>query len=151
MQEIQRRTTEASLEPAEITKYRSRVMRAYPSLHHPDLAHAVKCLSRHMQAPTQTWNQHGRLEVCWSVLAQSQVLGKCLQETELARQSAGSRRHRLCGQPDFKEEHHRSCYFLRCALHQNPEQLTLSYNPQSAYHREKLNTMGLSKQWQWGS
>eukprot|EP00971_Amphidinium_carterae_P057018 1127378-Amphidinium_carterae.3 len=32
-------------------------------------------------------NQHGRLEACWSVLAQSRVLGKRPQETELARQS----------------------------------------------------------------
>eukprot|EP00971_Amphidinium_carterae_P228062 4523531-Amphidinium_carterae.2 len=46
MQETQRRTTGASLEPAETTKHRSGVMRvAYLLLDRPDLVHAAKCLS----------------------------------------------------------------------------------------------------------
>eukprot|EP00971_Amphidinium_carterae_P067955 1344795-Amphidinium_carterae.1 len=55
MQEVQKRTEEPALEPAECAAYRSGVMRiAYLSLDRPDLAHAVKCLSRHMQQPTQS-------------------------------------------------------------------------------------------------
>eukprot|EP00971_Amphidinium_carterae_P315407 6269293-Amphidinium_carterae.1 len=55
MQEVQRRTNESALEPAECTRYRSGAMRiAYLSLNRPDLAHAVKCVSRHMQQPTQS-------------------------------------------------------------------------------------------------
>eukprot|EP00971_Amphidinium_carterae_P138995 2754893-Amphidinium_carterae.4 len=54
MQEIQRRTEEQTLEAADCARYRSRVMRiAYFSLDRPDLAHAVKCLSRHMQQPKE--------------------------------------------------------------------------------------------------
>eukprot|EP00971_Amphidinium_carterae_P147270 2918470-Amphidinium_carterae.1 len=57
MQEAQRRADELAFEPAESTRYRPGVMRiAYLSLDRPDLAHAVKCLSRHMQQPTQTNN-----------------------------------------------------------------------------------------------
>eukprot|EP00971_Amphidinium_carterae_P349193 6490890-Amphidinium_carterae.4 len=45
MPEVQRRTDETTLEPADCTRYRSGVMRvAYLSLDRPDLAHAVKCL-----------------------------------------------------------------------------------------------------------
>eukprot|EP00971_Amphidinium_carterae_P275208 5460634-Amphidinium_carterae.1 len=55
MQDVQNRTEEPALEPAECTNHRSGVMRiAYLSLDRPDLAHAVKCLSRHMQRPTQS-------------------------------------------------------------------------------------------------
>eukprot|EP00971_Amphidinium_carterae_P349860 6491266-Amphidinium_carterae.3 len=55
MQEVQRRTDELAVEPAECTRYRSGVMRlAYLSLDRPDLAHAVKCLSRHMQKLAQS-------------------------------------------------------------------------------------------------
>eukprot|EP00971_Amphidinium_carterae_P270290 5362917-Amphidinium_carterae.1 len=55
MQEVQKRREEPAVEPAECTNYRSGVMRmAYLSLDRPDLAHAVKCLSRHMQQPTQS-------------------------------------------------------------------------------------------------
>eukprot|EP00971_Amphidinium_carterae_P290313 5764205-Amphidinium_carterae.1 len=55
MQEVQKRTEEPALEPAACTNYRSGVMRiAYLSLDRPGLAHAVKCLSRHMQQPTQS-------------------------------------------------------------------------------------------------
>eukprot|EP00971_Amphidinium_carterae_P148436 2942782-Amphidinium_carterae.1 len=66
MQEVQRRTDEPALEPADCTRYRSGVMRiAYLSLDRPGLAHAVKC----RQIP-----------------AQPQVPGERLQQTELARQ-----------------------------------------------------------------
>eukprot|EP00971_Amphidinium_carterae_P124924 2474825-Amphidinium_carterae.2 len=55
MQEVQRRSDETALKPAECARYRSGVMRiAYLSLDRPLLAHAVKCLSRHMQKPTQS-------------------------------------------------------------------------------------------------
>eukprot|EP00971_Amphidinium_carterae_P047169 928955-Amphidinium_carterae.1 len=55
MPEVVRRTEERALEPADCTRYRSGVMRiAYLSLDRPDLAYAVKCLSRHMQQPTES-------------------------------------------------------------------------------------------------
>eukprot|EP00971_Amphidinium_carterae_P087723 1735596-Amphidinium_carterae.1 len=43
----------------------------------------------------------------------------------LARLSDGSRRHRLCGRPDFLEEHHKTCHVPWYALHPNPKQRTV--------------------------
>eukprot|EP00971_Amphidinium_carterae_P288124 5720156-Amphidinium_carterae.1 len=52
LHEVQQRSMEDNLEPAECTKYRSGAMRiAYLSLDSPDLGNTVKCLSRHMQKP----------------------------------------------------------------------------------------------------
>eukprot|EP00971_Amphidinium_carterae_P091398 1809486-Amphidinium_carterae.1 len=53
--EVRQREDETALEPAQCTNYRSGVMRiAYLSLDRPDLAQTVKCLSRHMQKPTES-------------------------------------------------------------------------------------------------
>eukprot|EP00971_Amphidinium_carterae_P071864 1421435-Amphidinium_carterae.1 len=97
MQEMQRISEESALEPAECTKYRSGVMRiAYLSLDRLDLGHAVKCLSRHMQKPTA------------SDIADLKRVG-----------SHGHRGYRLCGRPDFEEEHYWSGDFPWRSLHQN--------------------------------
>eukprot|EP00971_Amphidinium_carterae_P341240 6479945-Amphidinium_carterae.1 len=54
-QEVRQRAKEPALEPVQCTNYRSGVMRiAYLSLDRPDLAQIVKCLSRHMQKPTES-------------------------------------------------------------------------------------------------
>eukprot|EP00971_Amphidinium_carterae_P228876 4540330-Amphidinium_carterae.1 len=107
MQEVQRRTEETALEPAECTRYRSGVMGiAYLSLDRPDLAHAVKCLSRHMQKPTH------------SNLAD-------LKKTELTRQGHSYSGHGLCGRPGGEKEHYGSGKIPRLTLRQNPKQLAI--------------------------
>eukprot|EP00971_Amphidinium_carterae_P218185 4331083-Amphidinium_carterae.2 len=97
MQEVQRRTDEKTLAPADCTWYRSGVMRvAYLSLDRPDLVHAVKCLSRHMQQPKEShFADLQRVGRYLQIPTQPQVLGERLQQTDVARQGRSHSRHGL--------------------------------------------------------